>query len=74
MKKFKMKSEPIKPTDHLAEEIKYLIERPKERDNAIRKNREWISHYWIQDNAQNIFEIYRQVISRSDLILGKRNK
>lgn len=55
-------------------EIKDLIDNPKERDGAVRNNREWVSRYWIQDNIYKIAEIYQQTISRADLILGKRKK
>ncbi len=44
--------------------IKGLVKNPKKRDQITRENREWVSQYWIQNNAQKIFEVYRQVINR----------
>ena len=49
MKKFKMKSEPIKPTDHLVEEIKYLIERGDSLGMAIG---------WAEENNLDVHNIH----------------
>jgi len=51
--------------------IKSLIKNSKKRDEIIRKNKEWVSGYWMQDNAQKIFEVYQQIISMADLVLKK---
>lgn len=53
--------------------IKYLIEHPSVRDEMIKKNREWIKDYWIQNNALKTFEVYAQVLKKAELVLGKRN-
>ena len=53
--------------------LKDLIEHPEKRDEMVRKNREWIKDYWIQNNAQRIFEVDEQVIDKAPLVLGKRN-
>lgn len=52
--------------------IKALIEDPLKRDDIARRNREWVSGYWIQDNAQRIFEIYRQIMASSEQYLGRK--
>lgn len=50
-----------------------LIKHPEKRDEMARKNREWIKDYWIQDNAQKIFEVYEQVLKKAELVFGKRS-
>ncbi len=50
-----------------------LIRHPEKRDEMARKNREWIKDYWIQNNAQKIFQVYEQVLQKAALVLGKRN-
>lgn len=50
-----------------------LIKSQKLRDEIAKENKKWVSKFWVQDNAQKIFEAYRQVISKAELILGKRN-
>ena len=45
-------------------EIKYLINHPEERDKIARNNKDWVDKYWIQDNAQKIFEIYSQILGK----------
>ena len=53
--------------------LKDLIKHPEKREEMAKKNREWIKNYWIQNNAQNIFEVYQQVLKKAALVLGKRN-
>ena len=53
--------------------LKDLIEHPEKRDEMVRKNREWVKDYWIQNNAQKVYEAYAQVIDKAELVLGKRN-
>lgn len=52
--------------------IKELIDNPAKRDEMVRANREWLAKYWIQENAQSIFEIYSQVIAKAELVFGKK--
>ena len=52
--------------------LRELIRSPKKREEMARSNREWIEKYWIQENAQNIFEVYRQIISKAESVLGKK--
>lgn len=52
--------------------IKDLIENPAKRDDIVRKNKEWISAYWIQDNIFKIHEVYMQVINTSERVLGTK--
>jgi len=53
--------------------IKGLIKDPARRDEIARKNKEWVAQYWIQNNAQKIFEVYKQVLQKAELVYGKRN-
>lgn len=50
--------------------IKGLIESISLRQDTVKRNKEWVSKYWIQDNVQNIYEVYRQVIDHSERVLG----
>jgi glycosyltransferase involved in cell wall biosynthesis len=52
--------------------IKSLIEDSGKRDEISRHNKSWISNYWIQDNIEKIFKIYKQVIDRSEKYLGTK--
>ena len=52
--------------------IEDLIEHPEKRDDMVRRNTEWADRNWIQNHAQNIFEIYMQILSRAEARLGKR--
>lgn len=52
--------------------LRELIRSPKKREEMARSNREWIEKNWIQENAQNIFEVYRQIISKAESVLGKK--
>jgi glycosyltransferase involved in cell wall biosynthesis len=49
-----------------------LIENPDKRTEIGRKNKEWMSQYWIQDNIYKIFEVYKQVIQMVEPILGTK--
>lgn len=53
-------------------EINKLINDRELRDEIIKKNKDWISKYWIQDNAGKIFEVYSQIILMADLIFNKK--
>lgn len=53
--------------------IKDLVKHAGKRDEMSRRNREWIRDYWIQNNAQKIFEIYKQVLQKAELVFGKRS-
>lgn len=48
--------------------LKELIEDKQKREKMIELNREWISKYWIQENADKIFEVYRQVLLKAGLL------
>jgi len=50
--------------------LRDLVDNPEKRDVISRQNKEWIEKYWIQDNAQHIFEAYNQVIARAESTLG----
>lgn len=52
--------------------IKGLIRSQKARDLAVQTNKQWLEKYWMQNNAQNIFEVYRQVIEKSRILLGTK--
>ncbi len=52
--------------------IKDLIKRPKIREEMAAKNKAWVSRYWIQDNAQRIFGVYNDVITRAEQMFGKK--
>ena len=52
--------------------IKSLIKSNKKREEISKKNKEWISNYWIQENTKNIFEIYKQIISKAELVFNKK--
>lgn len=52
--------------------IKDLIENSEKRDSMVRANKEWVSKYWIQENIENIFEAYKQIITRSEMIFGTK--
>ncbi len=50
--------------------LKELIDNQAKRDEMARANKEWISQYWIQDNIWKTFQVYQQVISKSQRTLG----
>lgn len=52
--------------------IKDLIKSPKKREKMAVDNREWVKRYWIQDNAQRIFGLYGQIITKAESVLGKK--
>lgn len=52
--------------------LKDLINSQEKRDSMIDANRKWVGRYWIQDNAQRIQDIYKQIIERAELVLGKK--
>lgn len=52
--------------------IKDLIKNPTKRTEIARSNKEWVKQYWIQENAQRIFEAYEQVIHKAGIVLEKR--
>jgi len=54
-------------------EINGLIKNVKRREDMARKNKEWAKKNWIQDNTKNIFEVYKQVLQKAELVYGKRN-
>ena len=53
-------------------EINKLINSRELREEIVKKNKDWVSNYWIQDNAEKIFEVYSQTISVALLTLGKK--
>lgn len=53
--------------------LKGLIQDSERRDEMTKKNRQWVKDYWIQDNAQKVFEVYEQVLKKAALVLGKSN-
>lgn len=52
--------------------IKDLIENQVKREQIVKANREWVSQFWIQDNIGSIFEIYKQIITSAELVLGTK--
>lgn len=55
--------------------FKYLISNPSVREKMVKNNRQWVGRYWIQDNAQHIFNVYRQLIEKANLIFtSNKNK
>lgn len=54
--------------------IKGLIDNLERRDEMVKKNRDWVAKYWIQDNAQKIFEVYKQILARAEQVFGKKTK
>lgn len=50
--------------------LKDLIDHSEKRAEIARKNKDWVANYWIQDNIGKIFEVYRQVISQVQPVLG----
>lgn len=52
--------------------IKELIENSEKRSIIARENKEWVSKYWIQNNIEKIFEIYKQLIEMVEQILGTK--
>lgn len=52
--------------------IKDLIENQIKREQIIKANREWVSQFWIQDNIGKIFEIYKQIITSVEPVLGTK--
>lgn len=52
--------------------IKGLIEDSERRTQIVKDNRAWISKYWIQDNIEKIFSIYKQVITSVQPVLGRK--
>lgn len=51
--------------------IKMLIEDTAYREEIAKENKAWSEQNWIQDNAKNIFEAYRQVILRVGITGGR---
>ena len=43
--------------------IKYYIKNKERRIEAARHNKKWVEQYWIQENAQKTFEIYKNLIN-----------
>lgn len=41
------------------------------REDLAGQNKEWVARYWIQDNAQHIFEAYTQIIERAKQVFSK---
>ena len=58
--------------DEWYQALKTLIDSPELRDSAVRKNREWIQKYWIQDRISELFEVYEQTIHRAEVVYGTR--
>ncbi len=54
--------------------IKQLIENSLLRDEIVKKNRDWVSQFWIQDNVQKIFDIYEQIITTSESVIGTKEE
>lgn len=54
--------------------IKDLIENPDKRSIIARENKEWMEKYWIQNNVEKIYEIYKQVIEMVEQIIGTKDK
>lgn len=52
--------------------IKELIENTEKRDEMAKKNKVWIQNYWIQDNVIKLTDIYSQVISLAEQVLGTK--
>jgi len=52
--------------------IRDLIDNPAKRDEAVRANKEWVEGQWIQNHAQEIFEVYSTVIDRAETTLGTK--
>ncbi len=50
--------------------IKELIENESKRSDISRHNREWVEKHYIQNNVENIAQIYEQIISAVEPILG----
>jgi len=53
-------------------QIKELIDNSEKRDQFAKNNKDWISKYWIQDNVEKIFKIYKQIIDRVEKSLGTK--
>lgn len=53
--------------------IKDLVKNKAKREAMAKQNKEWIKKYWIQNNAQNIFEVYKQVLEKADTVFKKPN-
>lgn len=51
--------------------LRSLITDKALRDDLASRTKEWAARYWIQDNAQHIFEAYTQVIDRAKIIFSK---
>lgn len=54
--------------------IKALIKNPQRREEIQKQNKEWISQYWIQDNVGKIFEVYSQILTKAEVVLGKKKE
>lgn len=52
--------------------IKMLIDSHEMRQNMSREAKEWSEKNWIQDNIENIFNVYKEVITFSEAALGTR--
>lgn len=51
--------------------LKALIDNQSQREEMAQKNKEWVTQYWIQDNAQHIFEAYAQVLAKANIVFRK---
>lgn len=48
--------------------IKELIDNEEKRREMVKKNKEWISKYWIQENVGNIAGVYTQMLEAMGLL------
>lgn len=51
--------------------LKDLIKSEQRRAEIVKNNKKWVGNYYIQDNADKIFEVYEQLIIRARQILGR---
>jgi len=51
--------------------IKALIDNPKLRDDMVRKNKDWVAKYWIDDNISKYAEIYKRIIEKHKAVASK---
>lgn len=54
--------------------IKGLIESSEKRSEIARANKDWVAQYWIQNNVEKIFEIYKQLIEMVEQALGTKEE
>lgn len=52
--------------------LKDLIENVEKRQEMGRINKEWVAKYWIQDNVDKIYEMFRQILSVTEPVLGTK--